>query len=154
MKTFASLTSAACMTFGLLLSPTVQAHDDAYLDTLTAPHGGQLRMAGAQHYELVLAKDGTDAKVSPIVVYVTDHAGTAIPTKGARGNVTLLSGTHKVSAELQPDGDNRLKGAANYISNNDLKAVVSITLAGQTPQQARFTPLAKVSSNDHAAHKH
>jgi hypothetical protein len=37
------------------------AHDDAYLDTQKAPNGGQLRMAGPYHYELVLAKDGKEA---------------------------------------------------------------------------------------------
>ena len=30
------------------------AHTDEYLDTQIAPHSGQLRMAGAQHYELVV----------------------------------------------------------------------------------------------------
>ena len=33
------------------------AHDDATLDAMAAPHGGQLRMSGAWHLELVLAKD-------------------------------------------------------------------------------------------------
>ena len=32
------------------------AHDDATLDAMAAPHGGQLRMSGAGHLELVLAK--------------------------------------------------------------------------------------------------
>ena len=153
MTSLTSITSAALLGLSMLISPAAQAHDDAYLDTLKAPHGGQLRMAGAQHYELVLVKDGRADKASPIVVYVTDHAGTAISTKGASGNVILLSGTHKVSSALQADGDNRLKGSANYVSGADLKAVVSITLAGQAPQQARFTPLAN-SSADHAGHAH
>ena len=117
MKTFASRTWASLLTVGLLISPAAHAHDDAYLDTLTAPHGGQLRMAGAQHFELVLAKDGTEAKASPVVVYVTDHAGTPIKTVGANGNVTILSGKRKISVALQPDGENRLKGLATYASN-------------------------------------
>ena len=151
MKTFASRTWASLLTVGLLISPAAHAHDDAYLDTLTAPHGGQLRMAGAQHFELVLAKDGTEAKASPVVVYVTDHAGTPIKTVGANGNVTILSGKRKISVTLQPDGENRLKGSATYASQPDLKAVVNITLAGQSPQQARFTPLAPHPSS-HSDH--
>lgn len=153
MKTFASLTAAASLALGLLISPAAHAHDDAYLDTLTAPHGGQLRMAGAQHFELVLVKDGNETKTSPVVVYVTDHAGTPIKTAGANGNVTILTGKRKISVALQPDGENSLKGSATYASQPDLKAVVNITLAGQSPQQARFTPLAPRPSN-HSEHNH
>jgi len=153
MKSIASRTWASLLTVGLLISPVVHAHDDAYLDTLTAPHGGQLRMAGAQHFELVLVKDGTEAKTSPVVIYVTDHAGTPIKTAGASGNVTILTGKRKISVALQPDGENRLKGSASYASQPDLKAVVNITLAGQSPQQTRFTPLAPRPSN-HSEHNH
>lgn len=152
-KTFASLVGSSLLTAGLLISPVAQAHDDAYLDTLTAPHGGQLRMAGTQHYELVVAKDGTEAKASPVIVYVTDHAGTPIKTAGANGSVTILTGKRKINVALQPDGDNRLKGSATYSSTPELKAVVNIALAGQPPQQARFTPLAPRPSN-HSDHNH
>ena len=131
---------AALFVAALLGAGGTSAHDDAYLDTLAAPNGGQLRMAGAYHYELVLAKDGNDAKERPVLVYVTDHAGQAIPTTGASGTVTLLSGKAKVAATLAPDGDNRMKGAAEYAVTPGMKAVVSIALAGKEPEQARFTP--------------
>ncbi len=36
-----------------LVAGGAKAHDDAYLDTVKAPHGGQLRMAGVHHFELV-----------------------------------------------------------------------------------------------------
>jgi hypothetical protein len=144
---------AASLAFGLMLSATAQAHDDATLDAMTTPHGGQLRMAGASHYELVVVKGSKDAKAKPIVVYVTDHAGNKIPTAGATGTVTLLSGKAKASSALTPDGDNKLKGNAAYASTPDLKAVVSITLAGQAAQQARFTPLAP-RPGAHAEHAH
>src|SRR3990167_2616908 len=116
MKAIKILTLAAGLTLGLALAPLAQAHDDAYLDTLTAPHGGQLRMAGSSHYELVLVKDSKGAKDNAIVVYVTDHAGTKTPTAGASGSITLLSGKTKVSAGLAPDGDNKLTGHAVYAS--------------------------------------
>lgn len=124
------------------------AHDDAYLDTQKAPNGGQLRMAGPYHYELVLAKDAGATQESPVVVYVTDHAGAKIPTAGAKGSATILAGKLKATAELKPDGDNRLKGAAKYAATPETKAVVSVTLAGKQPEQARFTPLA-VASDEH-----
>jgi hypothetical protein len=146
MKTRSSLICTVAMSLGVLLCPVAQAHDDAYLDTVAAPHGGQLRMSGAVHFELVLAKDSPSAKDNAIAVYVTDHAGTKIPTAGATGTVTLLSGKSKVTTALKPDGDNKLKGSATYASTPDLKAVVSITLPGQAAQQARFTPLAKMTA--------
>jgi len=125
----------------LIFSPGAFAHTDAYLDTQTAPHGGQLRMAGLYHYELVVAKTGTGAKEEQVIVYVTDHAGKAIATMGATGTATILAGSLKTAATLTPDGDNRLKGVAKYASTPDMKVVVSITLPSKQPEQARFTPL-------------
>jgi hypothetical protein len=153
----ASATGATGAVLGLLLlASAAWAHDDAYLDTQTAPHGGQLRMAGPQHYELVVVKNSKTAQDNAIAVYVTDHAGTKIAAAGATGTVTLLAGKSKASARLEPAGDNVLKGRAIYASTPDLKAVVSITLAGQPAQQARFTPLAKAAAPapDAAAHQH
>ena len=105
-------------------------------------------MAGIYHYELVLAKDANEAKESPVVVYLTDHAGQKIPSAGAAGTATILAGKLKASVTLQPDGDNRLKGIAKYAAVSDLKAVVSITLPGKAAEQARFTPLAIAMGKD------
>jgi hypothetical protein len=116
------------------------AHDDAYLDSVAAPNGGQLRMAGPYHYELVLAKEGGEPQERPILVYVTDHAGQAVSTAGASGTATLLSSQGKVTATLAPDGDNRMKGIAAYAATPGMKAVVGIVLAGKDAVQARFTP--------------
>ena len=127
---------------GLIAHTPSLAHDDAYLDTLTAPHGGQIRMAGTLHLELVVHKDGAEGKERPIEVYVTDHAGTKQATAGATGTVTLLSGKNKVTAALKPDGDNKFKGHASYAPTPDLKAIVSVAMPGEDAQQARFTPLA------------
>lgn len=150
MKRIASIAVLAGLTFA---AGAALAHDDAYLDTQKAPNGGQLRQAGPYHYELVLAKDSKEAKENPIVVYVTDHAGQKIPTAGAAGTATILAGKLKAAATLKPDGDNRMKGVAKYASTPDMKAVVSITLAGKQPEQARFTPLA-VAKDTHTDHTH
>ena len=130
---------------------SVQAHDDAYLDTQQAPHGGQLRMAGAYHLELVVDKSTPQAADKPVVVYVTDHAGQKVPTQGATGNATILAAKGKASVALVPDGDNRLKGTGNYASTPDMKAIISFTAKGQAPETARFTPMVK-SSEAHADH--
>jgi hypothetical protein len=129
------------------------AHDDAWLDTQQAPNGGQLRMAGPYHFELVLTKDSREVRENPVVVYVTDHADRKISTTGAKGSATILAGKHKSTVTLQPDGDNRMKGIARYASLPDTKVVVSVTLAGKQPEQARFTPLA-AAKDTHADHKH
>lgn len=146
----ASLAVLAGLTFA---AGAALAHDDAWLDTQKAPNGGQLRMAGPYHFELVLAKDSKEAKENPVVVYVTDHAGQKIPTAGAAGTATILAGKLKVAATLEPDGDNRMKGVARYASTPNTKVVVSITLAGKQPEQARFAPLA-VAKDAPVEHKH
>ena len=98
----------------LLAAGGALAHDDAHLDTQQAPHGGQLRMAGVYHFELVLDHSSPEPKDKPVLVYLTDHAG------------------QKISAA----------GMARYVAAPGTKAVVSVTLAGKAPEQARFTPLA------------
>lgn len=144
-------TLASTLLSGLLMSGGVAfAHDDATLDATTSPHGGQLRMAGMYHFELVLAKDSKTAKDNPVVVYLTDHAGTKIPSAGVTGTATILGASGKTTATLQPDGDNRLKGTAKYASTPDTKAVLSLTLPGKPPEQARFTPFTQTDKDSTA----
>lgn len=131
---------------GVALAGAAAAHDDATLDQMKAPHGGQLRAAGIHHYELVVAQPGARGAELPVTVYVTDHAGAKVQTQGATATVTLLSGGKKTTAQLQPAGDNVLKGNAAYTPDHGLKAIVSVTLAGQPASQAKFEPF--------AAHKH
>jgi hypothetical protein len=45
----------------MLAGSTALAHTDDFLDTQKAPNGGQQRMAGAYHFELVVAKDSKEA---------------------------------------------------------------------------------------------
>lgn len=132
---------AAANTLFLASSPAL-AHTDEVLDQQKTPNGGQLRMAGTYHYELVVAKDSKEAKDNAVRVYVTDHDSKKIATNEASGTATILAGKTKVTAALTPDGDNRLKGTAKYASLPDMKVIVSITLPGKTAEQARFTPLA------------
>ena len=116
------------------------AHDDATLDTTTSPHGGQLRMAGVYHFELVVDPKASANNAAPLLVFVTDHAGGATAVAGATGSATLLSGGTKIALDLKPDGDNRMKGVGAYTAAPGMKVIVSITLRGQATAQARFTP--------------
>ena len=133
---------------------TVHAHDDAFLDTQKAPHGGQLRMAGLYHLELVLDKSSPAIADKPVVVYVTDHAGQKISTANATGTATILAAKTKATVVLVPDGDNRLKGVGRFASTPDMKAVITVTAKGQPPETARFTPPATPRDEhmDHSKH--
>lgn len=151
-----ALTLAIAALAGAIATPAALAHSDEVLDIQKAPNGGQLRMAGVYHFELVVARDSKEAKDNPVVVFVTDHAGAKVSTVGAGGTATILAGKQKASVTLVPDGDNRLKGVGKYASTPDMKAVVSVTVAGKPAEQARFTPLAPVAvaKDGHTDHKH
>lgn len=136
----------------LLTSAFAWAHDDATLDKLKPPNGGQLRAAGIYHFELVVAPPAANGKSAPVSVYLTDHAGTKIASAGATGSVTILSGARKTSITLQPDGDNRMKGTGDYQSTADMKAIVSVALPGKAAEQVRFTPSVAVAADGHGKH--
>lgn len=164
--------TALAVALPFITTPTL-AHTDEYLDTLETANGGQLRMAGPYHFELVLERDSnsadkSDANVSdtkksgarekPVLVYVTDHGDTPIPTAGATGTVTLLSGKDRDTVTLKPDGENRLRGVGRYAVRADLKAIVSVTRPGEPAEQARFTPFAPKNAvpaaDAHRGHAH
>lgn len=154
MKSTIRITSILVTALALASAATTAlAHDDATMGTMKSANGGQLRMAGINQYELVVTKDTQEAKEYPVSVYVTDHAGQKMPTVGASGTATILAGKQKFSVALKPNGDNSLKGFAKYTSTPDMKVVVSITLPGKQPEQARFTPLA-TAKDGHSDHAH
>lgn len=125
-----------------ILSTASWAHDDATLDKMQAPNGGQLRMAGMYHFELVVVKDSKEAKDNPVAVYLTDHADKKISAAGTSATATILAGKSKTTVKLSPAGDNKLAGVGKYASDAQMKVVVSVTFADKTTEQARFTPLA------------
>lgn len=150
---FALRVAATFATVLSLTSPVLAHSDDPHPDTLKAMQGGQLGVAGAFSYELVIDKNAKEGVESAVMVYVTDHAGKKIQTTGASGTATILAGKLKASAILKPDGDNRMKGSTKYTATPDMKVLVSITLAGKLPEQTRFTPLA-VAKDGHTDHQH
>ena len=72
----------------LALPLSAGAHTDEYFESVQAPHGGQLRMTGPYHMEL-LAKDGE------LTVYVTDHADNIIGVDGGLAKATVETGSTK-----------------------------------------------------------
>ncbi len=121
---------------GMALSLPSWGHSDDYLDTLATPHGGQLRMAGPYHLELV-------TKDKELVIYVTDHGDNPIKTEGGTGKATLQLGKGKAGAtvRLEPDGEKQMNGVGEMTLKPGSVVVVFIKLADEKAQSARFMPL-------------
>jgi len=120
----------------LAVSLPASAHTDEYFDTHSAPHGGQVRMAGSYHLELV-------TKDKELTVYVTDHADAQIKTEGGVGKAAFQVGKAKpkTSIKLEPAGNNMMKGTGDFVLTPDTVVVVFVKLPEQEAQSARFTPL-------------
>lgn len=127
--------SALLASIVLALAPTTYADERG-----VGPNGGQVKDAGKHHVELVV-------KGNALTIYVTIGAKDAkVATKGASGSATVLSGKNTTNVKLEPTGENALAGSGNFEAAPGMKVVVSLTLAGQNPVQARFTPLEKAKA--------
>lgn len=138
-----------------VMSIGAMAHDDATLDTMNAPNGGQLRMVGAYHLELVLAKNNK-IQESPISLYLTDHAGNKKAAQGASATATIMTGKNKAVVSLVPSADNQLSGVGKYAYSPKTKVAVTIRFADNSQGQTVFTPAtanAKPSKQSHEAHQ-
>jgi nitrogen fixation protein FixH len=114
------------------LSPGVYAHSDEYFDRRPSPHGGQVRMAGPVHLELVVNGD-------EVVVYVTDHTDNPVNTDNGSAKVIMRSGKkNRFVVVLRPAGDNVLRGAGEFKLGKKNDVTLLVTLPGQDPQRAQF----------------
>jgi hypothetical protein len=93
-------------------------------------HGGMLAEGKAFDAELV-------AKPDLLTIYVNDH-GKPMMTKGMKAKVTLLSGSEKSEAELQPAGDNKLEAKGKFAVAKGTKFVAVLTPEGKTGSTFRF----------------
>ncbi len=100
----------------------------------SGPNGGQVKDAGKHHLELVV-------KENALTVYVSNAKNVKVATKGASGSATVLAGKVISNVKLEPSGENTLAGSGTFQPVPDMKVVVSVTLPGHAPIQARFTPL-------------
>jgi ribosomal protein L24E len=119
----------------LLAAVPVGAHTAKQSDPVKALHGGQSLAAGPYHLELV-AKDGE------LVLYVADHSDKAIPTDGAKAKATIQHGYEKakIQVELEPSGENTLKGTGEFTIHLDTGIIVFLRLPEHEAYAARFTP--------------
>ena len=124
--------------FGAILvtSFPAQAHNEEYFDSRESPHGGQMRMTGPYHLELV-------SKDNEIVVYVMDHADSELSVNGGSGKAILQSSKTKTKAsvKLEQAGDNILKGSGDFSITPETVITVFVTLPEQEAYAASFTPL-------------
>lgn len=120
----------------LLGAVPVGAHSAKHAAPVKSLHGGQSLAAGPYHLELV-AKDGE------LLLYVTDHSDKAILTDGAKAKATIQHGFEKttIQVELEPSGDNTLKGTGSFTIHPDTGIIVFLKLPEQDAYAARFTPL-------------
>ena len=125
---------ALCAT--LFVAVPVGAHSAKHAAPVKALHGGQSLAAGPYHLELV-AKDGE------LILYVADHSDKAISSNGARAKATIQQGYEKakLQIELEPSGDNTLKGTGAFTINPDTGIMVFLKFPDQDAYSARFTPL-------------
>ncbi|SMF03492.1 hypothetical protein [Pseudogulbenkiania subflava] len=77
------------------------------------------------------------AEADQLAVYLTDHGGKPVDSKGASGEVTLLVGSAKTTAALVPAGGNKLTAKAKAAAG--AKAIVKVTLPGKAAEQVRLT---------------
>lgn len=83
-------------------------------------HGGVVQTAGDLSFELTARENGA-------TIYVEDH-GKPLSTAGVTGRLTVLHGSERSDAELEPAGENRLEAAGvNIISGS--RAVAALKFA-------------------------
>ncbi len=140
MKKLPHLIFVTLISFG---TPAL-AHTDAYLDSLTTPHGGQVRMVGSYHFELLVEK-------TQVTIYVTDHAFQPQVIKEAKATLTIIPSpkAKAVTVELMATGENQLVGKGEFTVTPEMEMIVSITLNGQA-QQARFQPWIKMQAKSNS----
>lgn len=135
-----------------LFSNDARAHTNEYLDTIDGEHGGQLRMSGAYHFELVI-------KASAMRVYVTDHAWKPIDTAGASANAMVISEGRKTVVNLQVSGQNTFEGSGDFTVNENTTVHLKVTMPNGDAELVTFTPARKrdakpAGGEHHDRHKH
>ena len=121
MKKFLKLLllSAATLACGAAL-----AHGDA-----PPQYGGIMQMVDDMSFELVVKGDTA-------ALYLSDH-GEKVPTANMTGKLTVLSGTNKSEAKLEPAGGNKLEAKGVKIAKGD-KVIALMTSTDKKTTSVRF----------------
>lgn len=91
---------------------------------------------------LAEASSGSVAELSTegnmLMVYLADHEGKSVTTKGAAAELTVLNGSEKQVLKLAPSGDNSLMAQGQFKAPTGAKALLKVTLPGKAAEQFRF----------------
>ena len=117
---------------GFIAAASVFAHTNEYL----GEHGGQLRMSGAYHFELVSAP-------GKLTVYVTDHAWQPVETTGASANAMVITDGKKTHIDLQVSGSNMFEGSGDFTLNEESTVHLKVSMPNGEAELATFQPLRK-----------
>ena len=109
------------------------AHDDEMLDRMPAPHGGQLRMAGRYHVELVL-------EPSRIRMFFTSHAGHEVAAPSGAASVKLVTGGEERTLALEVLGENVLGIDGSFPFTPGMTVELSVERGEKAPLVVRFAP--------------
>jgi hypothetical protein len=112
--------------------PLARAHTDEYFDKIQTPHGGQIRMAGPYHLELVVEQN-------ELTVYVTDHGDNPIDTTGGSAKAIITTGKKRYVVVLAAAGENVLKGNGEFKLGKSNSVALMVVLPDRDPQRAQFT---------------
>ncbi|MBS1156220.1 MAG: hypothetical protein H6R07_2144 [Proteobacteria bacterium] len=100
---------------------------------LKPQQGGVMAEAkSGNRVELVVSAD-------MLMVYLSDHSNKPVESKGASGEVTLLSGSEKTTTKLTAGNANTLMAHGKFNAAAGSKAIVKFTLPGKTEEQVRLT---------------
>jgi hypothetical protein len=109
-----------------------RAHTDEYFDKMKTPHGGQVRMAGPYHLELVVGR-------GEVTLHVNDHADNPIATADGSAKVIIRwSKRNRYVVILDSAGANMLHGTGEFKLGKVNDVSVLVALPGRDPQRAQF----------------
>ena len=124
---------ALALLLALAVAPAL-AHDPETLDQMPSPNGGQVRMAGPYHLELVL-------EPRRVTLHVMDHANREVPVAGGRATATFTTSDDETeTVELAPTGESTLGRAGEFPAAPGMRVEVTIAIPGQGKWSATFTP--------------
>lgn len=124
MKKHLALLTSATLTF---TAPAMAADGHTH----QGKNGGKVVETGHHHMEIV-AKDGV------LQVYLAHDDGKAEDVSGAKATATVLSEGKKEDVALSPDPANFLKGTGTFKAIKGTTIVVTLTMPGHKPEQARI----------------
>jgi hypothetical protein len=125
------------MTFSL-----VRAHDPATLDGLPSVHGGQVRMAGPFHVELVVLGLEVVQTDRLVLVYLQNHMFQDVSSAGLKCIAIFMDGQRVITVNLIPIESNGFSGRGAFKVNPSVTAEVSITDKNGEAWSATYTPFA------------